>query len=74
MAVRLGSRYELDEVLGRGGSGEVWRGTGPDGPVAIKVLRPELSNDPDIVERFVAERSLLVGLAVRRTSCGCTTS
>jgi|GEM_PF-4784885 Serine/threonine protein kinase len=62
MTLRLGSRYELNEVLGRGGSGEVWRGSSPEGDVAIKVLRPELSNDPQIVERFVAERSLLLGV------------
>lgn len=62
MTVRLGSRYELHEVLGRGGSGEVWSATSPDGPVAVKVLRPELSTDAQIVDRFVAERSLLIGL------------
>ncbi len=62
MTVRLGSRYELEAVLGRGGSGEVWRGSSPEGAVAIKVLRPELSNDPEIVERFVRERSLLLGV------------
>ncbi len=62
MTTQLGSKYQLDEVLGRGASGEVWSGTGPDGPVAIKVLRRELAQDPLVLERFVGERSLLLGI------------
>jgi serine/threonine protein kinase len=52
----------LVEVLGRGGSGQVWSARSPEGPVAVKVLRPEYCEDPEIVERFVGERSLLTGL------------
>ncbi len=42
--------------------GEVWRGDGPNGPVAVKLLRPDLAHDPDLVARFVQERRILVGL------------
>ncbi|MGH3329568.1 MAG: serine/threonine-protein kinase, partial [Streptomycetales bacterium] len=58
----IGSRYVALDVLGRGGFGTVWLGEGPDGPVAIKVLREELATDPDVVARFLRERSVLVRL------------
>ncbi|WP_250286005.1 serine/threonine-protein kinase, partial [Frankia sp. CiP1_Cm_nod2] len=63
---RLGSRYVLHQPLGKGASGEVWRGeraddgTGDHGPVAVKILRPELSDDPEIVDRFLRERRVLL--------------
>ncbi|EIV95905.1 serine/threonine-protein kinase [Frankia sp. QA3] len=61
---KLGSRYVLHEVLGQGTTGQVWRGVRvQDGaPVAIKVLRPELADDPEIVDRFLREWDLLVDL------------
>ena len=41
--------------------GEVFRGSvrDTDAPVAVKVLKPELVSDPEIVARFVQERSIL---------------
>src|SRR5271156_2122601 len=58
----LGSRYLLDEQIGRGGMGTVWRGRDrTTGAVyAIKVLRPELAADPEAVARFVRERNALI--------------
>ena len=58
----LGSRYLLEEPIGQGGMGVVWRGRDRvTGDVcAIKVLRPELAADPDAVTRFVRERTALV--------------
>src|SRR4051812_16261700 len=43
--------------------GEVWRGESPEGPVAIKVLRSDLADDPEVVSRFVQERTILRGLS-----------
>ncbi len=58
----VGSKYLLEEPLGRGASGTVWLGRirESDEPVAVKVLREELATDPDVVARFIRERSLLL--------------
>lgn len=59
----LGAGYVMFERLGSGAMGEVRRGATVSGePVAVKVLRPELSEDPGIVARFLQERSILVGV------------
>ncbi|MFI2427407.1 serine/threonine-protein kinase [Streptomyces sp. NPDC018955] len=62
MARRIGSRYTAHQILGRGSAGTVWLGEGPDGPVAIKLLREDLSSDQELVGRFVRERTVLLGL------------
>lgn len=62
MARRIGSRYVALKVLGRGASGTVWAGEGPEGPVAIKLLREDLASDEVLVARFVQERTALVSL------------
>ncbi|MCP9274548.1 serine/threonine-protein kinase [Mycolicibacterium arenosum] len=50
-------RYQLIELLGRGGMGEVWRAhdTAIDREVAIKTLLPHYAQDPDFTERFRRE-------------------
>ena len=60
----LGASYVLDERIGRGATGEVWRGTDrrTGETVAAKVLHREHLEDDTLVERFVRERSILVGL------------
>jgi serine/threonine-protein kinase len=85
----VGSKYLLEEPLGRGATGTVWRarvrdaasgagGAGgeaaapegqgqaapgaPGSTVAVKVLKEELAGDPDVVMRFLRERSALLRL------------
>ncbi|MCK1798443.1 serine/threonine protein kinase [Streptomyces sp. XM4193] len=62
MARKIGSRYTAYQILGRGSAGTVWLGEGPDGAVAIKLLRDDLSADQELVGRFVQERAALVSL------------
>jgi serine/threonine protein kinase len=59
----LGSSYVLQDVIGRGAMGQVWRGRDAVGhQLAFKVLRPELTEDPNVVQRFVQERSILTSI------------
>lgn len=59
----LGASYRFGERVGSGAVGEVWTVTSADGRTfAAKVLRPEHADDPSLVERFVRERSVLLGL------------
>jgi hypothetical protein len=50
-------RYKIEGLLGSGGMGEVYRAFDPTlgRPVALKVLRPELSGDPERLSRFLHE-------------------
>ncbi len=53
----IDGKYVLDEQIGRGAIGEVWRAThlGLDRKVAIKLLRPSTASDPDAWVRFARE-------------------
>ncbi|MFE7032710.1 serine/threonine-protein kinase [Streptomyces sp. NPDC057621] len=62
MVRKIGSRYTAHQILGRGSAGTVWLGEGPEGPVAIKLLREDLASDQELVGRFVQERTALLGL------------
>ena len=59
---RLGSRYILKERLGRGAMGTVWRAVNTDTNqfVAVKVLSEELSDEPEMIARFIQERNTLM--------------
>ncbi|MCK7623911.1 serine/threonine protein kinase [Streptomyces sp. RS10V-4] len=63
MARKIGSRYTAHQILGRGSAGTVWLGEGPEGAVAIKLLREDLASDQELVGRFVQERAALLSLA-----------
>ncbi|HVB16343.1 MAG TPA: protein kinase, partial [Stellaceae bacterium] len=56
--------YELGELLGEGGIGQVYAAQDRvlGRPVAIKMLRPELSRDRSLVERFYIEAKSLGNL------------
>ncbi len=60
LAHALGSRYRVREVLGKGGMGIVFLADDltEEVPVAIKVLRPELSSDENGVARFRREAEI----------------
>jgi serine/threonine-protein kinase len=58
---RLGP-YTLEEVLGRGQVGTVFRAAGPHGEVALKILRAELAADASYRRRFEREGELAAGL------------
>jgi len=62
-ATRLGS-YELAELIGEGAFGAIYRATQPSvgREVAIKVVRPELANDPQFVRRFEVEAQTVARL------------
>jgi serine/threonine protein kinase len=56
--------YHLRAVLGGGGMGMVYRAMHEalQQPRAIKILRPDLAADPDVVERFRREAMIAAGL------------
>ena len=60
---RIWGDYEvyLDQVIGRGGMGAVYRGRqiSVDRPVAVKVLSKDLTGAPDFVARFIREAKLV---------------
>jgi len=53
----LAKRYEIVKVLGQGGMGAVYRARDLhlDREIALKVIRPELANNPEILQRFKQE-------------------
>jgi serine/threonine-protein kinase len=64
MVGRTVGNYRLVEKLGEGGMGAVYKGLDlmVERDVAIKMLRPEIARQPQIVERFRAEAVALAKL------------
>src|SRR3954467_2972448 len=61
---RIGGRYELGDLLGRGGMAEVRKGTDIrlGRTVAVKRLRTDLATDPTFQARFRREAQSAAGL------------
>ncbi len=65
----LNNRFRLELLLGNGGMGSVFRAVqlATGRPCAIKVLRPELSSDENLVARFRREGLVMCQLANAHT-------
>jgi serine/threonine protein kinase len=64
MMEQIIGNYKIEQKLGEGGMGAVYRGVDMmlEREVAIKFLRPELSAQPQVVERFRSEAVTLAKL------------
>jgi hypothetical protein len=53
----LGGRYEILQTIGEGGMGAVYKAEDRElgRTVALKVIRPELASNPEILQRFKQE-------------------
>jgi hypothetical protein len=60
----LGDRYVVEDLLGQGGMSTVYKATDPNlnRVVAIKMIHPHLSSNPDFVVRFREEASAVAQL------------
>jgi eukaryotic-like serine/threonine-protein kinase len=61
---KIDDRYQLERRIAVGGMGEVWEAsdTRLGRNVAVKVLRPELSDDPEFLHRFRIEARTVASL------------
>ena len=55
--ILLGNRYQIIHMLGEGGMGAVYKAKDIelDRVIALKVIRPELASNPEILQRFKQE-------------------
>jgi serine/threonine-protein kinase len=60
----LSGRYHVEELLGHGGMSSVYKATDPNlhRTVAIKMIHPHLSSDPDFLRRFEDEAAMVAQL------------
>jgi serine/threonine-protein kinase len=60
----VGGRYFIEQLLGRGGMGTVYRARdlSANRLVAVKLIHPELLRDPDAATRFRREAQAVAGL------------
>jgi serine/threonine-protein kinase len=60
----LGGRYKMEELLGMGGMATVYKATDPNlrRVVAIKLIHPHLSENPNFVIRFKEEAAAVAQL------------
>jgi serine/threonine-protein kinase len=64
IGITLNNRFLIEEKLGEGGFGAVYRGTqeATGRKVALKLLHPEMTRDGNVVERFRREGQVLCSL------------
>lgn len=60
----ISKRYVIEELLGQGGMSAVYKGTDPNlkRVVAVKVIHPHLSSNPDFILRFEEEAAAVAQL------------
>jgi polar amino acid transport system substrate-binding protein len=60
----LNGRYKIEDSLGKGGMSTVYKATDPNlkRVVAVKLIHPHLSDDPDFVRRFEIEAASVAQL------------
>lgn len=60
----IGGRYQVEALLGQGGMSAVFRAQDPNlrRPVAVKLIHPHLSVDPNFVSRFKEEAAAVARL------------
>jgi serine/threonine-protein kinase len=61
---KLNDRYEIEDLLGQGGMSSVYRVNDPNlrRTVAVKMIHPHLSSDPNFVSRFEEEAASVAQL------------
>ena len=47
--------YTVESLLGEGGMGRVYKASGPDGAVAVKIVKAEMAEDETFRKRFIRE-------------------
>ncbi len=63
----IADKYRLTREIGQGGMGSVWAAVHEalGRTVAVKFLRPQVSNDPSLAERFVSEARTVASIKHR---------
>jgi type II secretory pathway component PulM len=62
--LNLGGRYQIEDLLGRGGMSAVYKATDPNlnRVVAVKLIHPHLSDNPEFLVRFREEATAVAQL------------
>lgn len=57
----LGNSYVLEEQIGSGAQGEVWKGRAKDSPqpLAFKILHTAITTESSVINAFLKERTAL---------------